>query len=176
MDSGVEPLTKLDAARRQLATAITLFFDGGDSVSVHTLTAAAQEILRDLGHPRGIGSIFKDSPNIRPDKQKEFRQILSADQNFFKHADRDPEAVHDFRPAVNPFYILDSIELYTQLVGTHFPEAEVFLFWFAMMYPDVTAGELRELALKARQLGIDPENFQTVRAVLTAWKMKRTAP
>ncbi len=169
----LEPITKIDAARRRLATAITLFFDAGASVSIHTLTSAAQEILRDLGRPRGIGSMLKDSRYIRADKQKEVHEFLRAAQNFFKHADKDPEAVHDFRPAVNPFYILDSIELYTQLVGAHFPEAEVFLLWFAIKHPDVTSGELRELALNARRLGIDPENLQTVGAALKIFKTER---
>ena len=33
-------VTKLDAARRQLETAITLWFHDGDPVSIHTLAAA----------------------------------------------------------------------------------------------------------------------------------------
>ena len=44
----VEKVPKLDAAKRQLRTGIILFFEDADTVSVHTLTSAAQELLRDL--------------------------------------------------------------------------------------------------------------------------------
>jgi hypothetical protein len=48
MDSRKIKISKLDAARRQLDTAIRLYFMEGDPVSVHTLAAAAFEILKDL--------------------------------------------------------------------------------------------------------------------------------
>lgn len=38
-------VTKFDAARRQLVTAIRLFFEGGDSISVYTLAHASWEVL-----------------------------------------------------------------------------------------------------------------------------------
>jgi hypothetical protein len=38
-------ITKLDAAKRQLATAIRLYFEDRDPVSVHTLVMAAGEII-----------------------------------------------------------------------------------------------------------------------------------
>jgi hypothetical protein len=53
MERRPEIITKLDAARRQLRTAVTLFFQHGDEVAVHTLTAAAHQILIDLLKPQG---------------------------------------------------------------------------------------------------------------------------
>ncbi len=41
-------VTKLDCAKRQIETAIMLFFENHDPVSAHTLTGAAYEILRGL--------------------------------------------------------------------------------------------------------------------------------
>lgn len=41
-----EPISKIEAAFRQLRTAVLLFFSDQDPVAVHTLTAAAHEILR----------------------------------------------------------------------------------------------------------------------------------
>jgi len=46
--SAVELLNKLGAAKRQLNTAIRLFFARDDEVAIHTLGAAAYRILRDL--------------------------------------------------------------------------------------------------------------------------------
>ena len=41
-------ITKLDAARRQLDTAIELFFANGDFVSIHALAYAAYTLTRNL--------------------------------------------------------------------------------------------------------------------------------
>ena len=57
-------VTKLDAARTQLHTAIDLFFGDGDHVSQFTLVSAAHGILRDVASARGIKKSFKDSPLI----------------------------------------------------------------------------------------------------------------
>jgi len=40
-------------------TAIELFFNDGDSVSIHTLTSAAYDVLRDLGHCEDNYSLAK---------------------------------------------------------------------------------------------------------------------
>lgn len=47
-------VSKLDAAKRQLGTAIRLYFSDGDPVSIHTLTAAAYNILRDVTKQKGV--------------------------------------------------------------------------------------------------------------------------
>ena len=41
-------VSKLDAARRQLDCAIELWFAGKDEVSIHTLAAAAHQIISDI--------------------------------------------------------------------------------------------------------------------------------
>jgi hypothetical protein len=41
-------ISKLDAAKRQLETAITLYFNSGDWVSIHALAGAAYMIIRDV--------------------------------------------------------------------------------------------------------------------------------
>jgi hypothetical protein len=51
------PLTKIDAARRQLATAIRFFFNGGDSVSVLSLAANAWEVIDALCTRDGLTSM-----------------------------------------------------------------------------------------------------------------------
>jgi hypothetical protein len=43
---------KLDAARRQLKTAIALWFTGGDPVAVHALAFAAYEIIHTISKKR----------------------------------------------------------------------------------------------------------------------------
>ena len=46
-------VTKLAAARRQLCTAIRLFFAREDELAIHTITSAAYRVIRDLKSQRG---------------------------------------------------------------------------------------------------------------------------
>src|SRR5712692_11716002 len=46
-------ITKLEAAHRQLTTAIRMFFADGDAVAVHTLACAAREIYERHGGKAG---------------------------------------------------------------------------------------------------------------------------
>ena len=46
-------ITKLDAARRQLWVAISLWFQDGDEVAIHTLACAAHQIIHDINQHRG---------------------------------------------------------------------------------------------------------------------------
>jgi hypothetical protein len=96
-----EPVTevtvsKLEAARRQLETAITLYFAEGDEVSTHTLGCAAYEVIQDLNRKRtGLAQpddlMLKDMGRRYLKTQaakKQFYDVLQGPQNFFKHADR----------------------------------------------------------------------------------------
>lgn len=93
-----ETVTKIDAAERQLRVAIRLFFERKDMIAVHTLAAAALEVLRQLGASVGFKSIMFDLPDdlIIPEKRKEIVEIFRQAQNFFKHAGKDPNAEMPF--------------------------------------------------------------------------------
>jgi hypothetical protein len=58
-------------ARRQLRTAIRLWFDDGDPVSIHTLAAAAYEILHTLARRKGAEDLLFDAHLIKD----EYRSI-----------------------------------------------------------------------------------------------------
>ncbi|MEE8528207.1 MAG: hypothetical protein V3S70_06495, partial [Gammaproteobacteria bacterium] len=62
--TGVENIRKLDVAKRQLIQAILLFLQGRDTVSVHTLAAAAHQILSDIAIANGKDTIIKNSPRL----------------------------------------------------------------------------------------------------------------
>jgi hypothetical protein len=86
---------------------------------------------------------------VRPEKREFFRSLVNSAENFFKHADRDPEAVLEFHPAATPFYIADAVALYTKLGGNDLPAFRVFQVWYALNYPDVLVqGEMKEAAQK----------------------------
>jgi hypothetical protein len=88
------PLTKVDAARRQLATAISLFFKGEDAVSVLSLAANAWEVIDALCTHGGVASMSAQARSyIAPGKDLKKDYINSPFRNFFKHADWDPDGV-----------------------------------------------------------------------------------
>jgi hypothetical protein len=123
---------KLDAARRQLDTAIRLYFVYGDPVSIHALASAAYQLLDDLIAVRGGPTGFKDLflKIVRPDRIDEARKKLNEAQNFFKHADRDHDGVLDFRPEATELILLDACERYFALTGESLPSLRVFRAWF----------------------------------------------
>jgi hypothetical protein len=144
-----EKLTKLDAAGRQLRQAIVLFLQDQDTVSVHTLAAAALQILTDIGKNAGVTSMVRNPELIRPEMRRYFVDQMNAAQNFFKHADRDAEANFEFYPAATPFFIIDAVVMYRQLTGESQPAEKAYEVWFALNYPDVLVdGAYKDYAKK----------------------------
>jgi|SRR5271166_6982401 len=82
---------KLDAAQRQLQTAISLWFTGGDPVSIHSLAFAAYEVIHTISkrlNPYRRDLLF-DSLLIKDEYRSEFNITLKKHASFFKHANRD---------------------------------------------------------------------------------------
>src|SRR5882672_9854617 len=100
-----EKLTKLDAARRQLDEAIRMFFERRDTVAIHTLASAASQVLADIGKNRGIYGWTRNKGIVKPERWDEFRAVITHFENFFKHADKDPNATCDFRPGMTSLFI-----------------------------------------------------------------------
>jgi hypothetical protein len=75
--------TKIDAAQRQVDTAIQLFFEDGDPVSIHTLLYAAHDIIHGL-HKRITGKpLFFDNDAVR--STPGLIRTIKDWPNFFKH-------------------------------------------------------------------------------------------
>jgi hypothetical protein len=72
-----EQINKLEAARRQLAIAIRLFFDKSDPIAIHTLAAAAYQIFYDLSKEKEFISLVKGNSMIRETKRREWELILN---------------------------------------------------------------------------------------------------
>jgi len=130
-DSTPIKITKLEAARRQLVTAIRIYFANGDPVSIHTLAAAAFGILDDLdNHGASTGTIFDQiATRITPEYVDSFREALRRPQNFFKHADRDPENILEFRPGSAGVIIWAACEKYCELTKEELLETAAFHRW-----------------------------------------------
>lgn len=161
----VEKIDKLQVAARQLREAILLFFEQRDPVAIHTLAAPAHQILVDLAAAAGLPNL-KANPVVPSDKKKALVNLINQAPNFLKHADRDPDGVLEFRPAMSRFILFDAVQLYWQL-AKELPHAQgIFLGWFIVEYPDAFGGPLKEAVLKALPSGIDPKDFDVVRAAI----------
>jgi len=129
-----QQITKLDAARRQLDTAITLFFDNGDGISVHTLAYASFKILFDV-YPLHKSDDFgtKIDEMIRAMGWQRFNKTA----NFLKHADRDPAELlryHDV-DGTQAFIGLASL-MYRRITGEFTPLMRGFDCWTETLYPE----------------------------------------
>ena len=83
-----ETLTKLDVARRQTDEAIRMFFEGRDTVSTHTIAAAASQVLADIGTNLGTFNGWTRNPDVvKPGYWKKWRDAMTKFERFFKHAD-----------------------------------------------------------------------------------------
>jgi hypothetical protein len=137
----VMKISKLDAARRQLDTAIEMFFLEREPVSICTLGGAALQIMKDLNKHRGGDPMLSDLESLKqfviPGKEKEVHQLLVSAENFFKHADRDPNEAIDFRPEGNIFVLWEAALKYVQLSGEQTHNTYAILVWFQIRHPTV---------------------------------------
>src|SRR6266851_10155922 len=103
-------ITKVDAAEKQLDTAMRLFFENRDHLSSYTLAIASREITDDLlakqsdeifqrelarlGDPTKVRLSHREQFRdlIKPEYHKEAQKLFNRRQNFLKHADRDPDS------------------------------------------------------------------------------------
>ena len=124
-------VSKLDAARRQLETAIRLYFHEADPVSIHTLTAAGYELLRHLKKKAGGELMLKDwlLEGVKPEFRREVADSLNEAQNFFKHSDRDSSATLDFNPEQTEWLLLDACDAYRKLASELVPALRVYQLW-----------------------------------------------
>src|SRR6266704_1106553 len=99
-------ITRIDAACRQLDSAIALYFNEGDPIAVHTLACAAHQIIHDINkHRNGPELLFNSLVFTDGGIAKKY---LHQHYNFFKHADNDPnpEGTIEFNPKGTEIFIL----------------------------------------------------------------------
>lgn len=145
------PLTKIDVARRQLATAIQLFFDGADPVSVFSLAANAWEVIDTLCARAGTPSMSAQTrSHLAADKDLKRDYINSPFRNFFKHADRDPEDVlEDFKDSATDAVLFLAAEDYIRMRGRSPVEFQVLQLWFLACHPEKIASDRADDVLDA---------------------------
>lgn len=134
-----QPVTKLDAAKRQLETAIEMYFNNADSLSVHTLAYASFKILFDL-YP----SFRSDGYSSKVDELIQQPQLgwsrFNRTANFLKHADRDPSAELEHHDAEHVEGTIGlAVCLYRRITGDFTPIMRGFDCWTEALHPEAFA-------------------------------------
>jgi hypothetical protein len=135
-------ISKLDAARRQLRTAITLWFNDDDPVAIHALAFASYEILHAVSKKRDPNrrKLVFDSDLFPEEFRKELKIGFKKAAHFFKHADRDPEAIIEFNPIMSECFIIFAITA-LQVCGESIGVEEIaFLLWIHIHKPHLLTG------------------------------------
>jgi hypothetical protein len=104
-------ISKLDAARQQLETAVQLWFHDSDPISVHTLAFAAYDVIHAISkkrNPKRRDLLF-DSRLVKEEFRSEWSVLIKTPSGFFKHARNDPEGTIDFKPALSELLIMFAI-------------------------------------------------------------------
>ena len=156
-------ISKLEAAKRQLKTAIMLWFYDGDPVSAHSLAYAAYDVIHAVSKERNPNrpDLLLDSRDIKPDARKQFNEAFREAGNFFKHADRDPLATLQFSPGITEIFIYYAI-WGLQFAGEQLAnEFVIFQNWLAVTRPEMMSEDARKV------IGNGPlvENLRTIRAM-----------
>jgi len=92
-------IEKIDAVIAQLEAAIYLVLKDFGPIPIHSLVWASRTILYDLHkvEPNPVLSKIETSIELRvkPEFKREWYNYTTRAANFFKHADRDPNAILD---------------------------------------------------------------------------------
>jgi hypothetical protein len=141
-------VSKLDAARRQLDCAIDLWFRDRDAVAVHTLAAASHQIIHDIHAVKSpYEELIFDSVIIKDEHRKDFINLIKGPVNFFKHADKDPDAVTEFNTFGSITFMLFSIVGLAHLGERSSDIEDAFVVWMGLHYPAwLKEGHLKTLA------------------------------
>ena len=129
-------VSKLDAARRQLDCAIELWFTDKDDVSIHTLAAAAHQIIHDINKKKGGQELLFDSIVIKDEYRSEFVAFVKKNLSFFKHADKDAKGITEFVPMGSILFMFFSAVGLQQLDESLNDVEAIFVLWLAVHHPN----------------------------------------
>lgn len=154
-------ITKLDAAQRQLRTAIHLWFQDGDPVSIHALLAAAHEIIHRLYRNKGLVNLMFDSDLLHDESRGYFAKKMKEAPNFFKHASQTPEAPLTFYPEVNdilPLFLIQGLADMGETLGL---EERALIWWLTIHDPTlfISKGRMIPVNVVEQLRGVRKQQF-----------------
>jgi hypothetical protein len=134
MEPGEVKLTKIEAAERQLSEAIKLFFEERDPVAIHVLASGAAQIAADLAKKQGLNAPFRDTEYMGGKQKQWWVRVIKSAENFFKHADRDPNGVLILPTEITRLYLADAASTLEAVGSEGTVEMEIYQLWFIHKY------------------------------------------
>lgn len=157
-------VTKIEAARCQLRTAIELWFSDGNPIAIHTLAAAAHQVVHDLNVRNKGPDLLLNTKLIKDEYRKEFLADIKHASNFMKHAERDKDgaaATLEFEPDSNDNFIMFTI-FGLKYLGENLAAEEIaFERWQMFQKPHLLADSGKNLFEKT----FTTENLSAIRAI-----------
>jgi len=178
-------VSPLVVARSQLLTAIDLFFNDRDPISVHALAGNAREILESLCRLAAVEPITELFLRNNPHKpKKEFYAALDLYRNCFNHVGKTWEERKDCQAILNRFddskneYLLYvCVEDYLRLRGSSPFPMQVFHAWFCVMHVDLAGSACSRQKFVNLFPGLSQMNrYQQKRAALVVIKQSSDDP
>ncbi|MBT3864792.1 hypothetical protein HOF67_02050 [Candidatus Peregrinibacteria bacterium] len=168
----MERIKKIDVAKRQLDTAIIMFFEKKDPIAIHTVACAAYDILRNLVGDKKVKELqtLKDNSLISEKQKKDWYRELNRPQNFFKHAKKDPLETLDFQPQITEFFIGDACNLYRYLTKDFSSAMVVFSTWYFMKNPNFLKSEEKRHLYKKGSQTMDINNYSRFLGLIKSLK------
>lgn len=174
-------ITRQQAARQEIDTAIELLLDGGSPVAIEVLTWAAVEMMRGIAKHQGVETFqAKMEASVRPEYLKEWREILKGHYNYFKHGDRDPERVaSEFMPEGITYPLFGACCDYQAIFGKLTLAMLVYIGWFFARHPGVLKQDKKDLSASLAGHINHPQNKpygQSLEEVSEIYKLARQHP
>jgi hypothetical protein len=137
-------LDKTQVARRHLGTALALFLDDLDPVSVHTLACAGCEVAEHLTRKAGAEPLSAHAlATISALTIEELRRLRNQYWNAFKHATTrdgveraDQKLLDRFDDEENNHWLFVGWHDYMLATRTLPLEAQAFRIWYFALYPN----------------------------------------
>lgn len=156
-------MDKLEIARRQLGTALALFLEDGDPVSVHCLACGGGEIAETLTEKAGREPFSAHALGVVPDLTRDsLRRTRNRYWNAFKHAlthagmeRRDEEIIAQFTDEKNDHVLFVGWYDLALAAGNMPIEAQAFQAWYFARFPEKLADECDPAIYEALFPGLD---------------------
>jgi hypothetical protein len=91
----VSELTKLDIAEQHIIAGFQMIGAGVNPYSVHLVSMAADEIIETIADQRKVLLEHGATLRVKKEHRGEWFKAKRAANNFFKHADRDSDAIYE---------------------------------------------------------------------------------
>jgi hypothetical protein len=131
-------VSKLEAAKRQLRTAIRLWFADGDPIAIHTLAFAAYEIIHVVSKKRNPHrpTLIFDSDMIKDKYRPDWNKSIKRTADFFKHANRDPDGSIEFVPETTIIFLMACLSGLRTMKEAPDREGFAFFYWLCFHKPE----------------------------------------